>query len=203
MVWVSYKQCSGSGSESWSGSTGSTCIWVSRIWIRILLSSFYHQAKIVRKAVIPTVLWLLLNFLSLKNDVNIPSKSFKHKNFLLKSVFLLTSWRSVMKIADPLVRGMDLPDPHQNVTDPEHWLWGNVQIYVEHLGSVCGGVPGHIHGQPGRLHDPAQGVPRPLRTRGFSGEIFKFNLLNWIFSANLDIWSDPDPNFRDPDLNPD
>jgi hypothetical protein len=39
--------------------------------------SFYHQAKIVRKTLIPTGLWLLFEFLSLKNDVNVPSKSNK------------------------------------------------------------------------------------------------------------------------------
>jgi hypothetical protein len=43
--------------------------------------SFYHQANIIRKTLIPTVLWLLLDFLSLKNDVNVPSKSNKQKNF--------------------------------------------------------------------------------------------------------------------------
>ncbi len=37
--------------------------------------SIYHQAKIVRKTLIPTVLWLLLDFLSLKNDLNVPSIS--------------------------------------------------------------------------------------------------------------------------------
>jgi hypothetical protein len=31
--------------------------------------SFYHQAKIVRKTLIPTILRLPLDFLSLKNDV--------------------------------------------------------------------------------------------------------------------------------------
>ncbi len=36
--------------------------------------SFYHQAKIVRKTLIPYVLWLLFDFLSLKNDVNAPFK---------------------------------------------------------------------------------------------------------------------------------
>ncbi len=41
--------------------------------------SFYHQAKIVRKTLIPTVLWLLFYFLSLKNYVNVPSKSNKQK----------------------------------------------------------------------------------------------------------------------------
>ncbi len=31
---------------------------------------------------IPTVLWILYYFLSLKNDVNVPSKSNKQKNFV-------------------------------------------------------------------------------------------------------------------------
>jgi hypothetical protein len=36
--------------------------------------SFYHNGKIVRKTLISTVLLLLFDFLSLKNDVNVPSK---------------------------------------------------------------------------------------------------------------------------------
>ncbi len=47
---VSHKYGSGSGSGSRS----------------------FHQTKIVRKTLISTVLWLLYDFLSLKNDVNIP-----------------------------------------------------------------------------------------------------------------------------------
>ncbi len=43
--------------------------------------SFHHQPKIVRKTLIPTVLWPLFDFLSLKNYVNVPSKSNKQKNF--------------------------------------------------------------------------------------------------------------------------
>ncbi len=43
--------------------------------------SFYHQAKIVRKTLIPTALCLLFDFLSLKNYGNVPSKSNKQKNF--------------------------------------------------------------------------------------------------------------------------
>ncbi len=43
--------------------------------------SFYHQAKTLRKTLIPTVLWLLLDFLSLKNYVNVPSKINKQKKF--------------------------------------------------------------------------------------------------------------------------
>jgi hypothetical protein len=41
--------------------------------------SFYHQAKIVKKTLIPTVLRLLYDFLSMKNDINVPSKSNKQK----------------------------------------------------------------------------------------------------------------------------
>ncbi len=43
--------------------------------------SFHHKAKIVRKILIPTVLWHLYDFLSLKNDLKVPSKSNKQKNF--------------------------------------------------------------------------------------------------------------------------
>jgi hypothetical protein len=42
-----------------------------------IFSAIYHLAKIVRKTLIPAVLWLLLDFLSLKNDVNVSSKSNK------------------------------------------------------------------------------------------------------------------------------
>jgi hypothetical protein len=42
--------------------------------------SFYHHAKIVRKTLIPTFYFVtLFEFLSLKNDVNVPSKSNKQK----------------------------------------------------------------------------------------------------------------------------
>jgi hypothetical protein len=42
--------------------------------------SFYHQAKIIRKTLIPPVLRLLFDFLSLKNDV---TKINKQINFFL------------------------------------------------------------------------------------------------------------------------
>jgi hypothetical protein len=42
--------------------------------------SFYHQAKIVTKTLIPTFLRLLYDFLLLKNDVNVPSKCNKQRN---------------------------------------------------------------------------------------------------------------------------
>ena len=43
---------------------------------------FYHRAKIVRKTLILTVFCLLHDFLSLKYDVNVPSKSKNRKTFL-------------------------------------------------------------------------------------------------------------------------
>jgi hypothetical protein len=60
----------------------------SQVWIRIriLLSS----SKIVRKTLIPTVFLLLFDFLSLKNDVIVPSKSNKQKIFFSKLIFC---WR--------------------------------------------------------------------------------------------------------------
>jgi hypothetical protein len=51
--------------------------------------SFYHQAKIVRKTMTPTVLLLFYDFLSVKNENDVPSKSNKQKK----------SSRSLTKIA--------------------------------------------------------------------------------------------------------
>ncbi len=47
--------------------------------------SFYHHAKIVRKSLIPTILWLFLTFYLWK--------------MMLKNSFLLASWRSMTKIS--------------------------------------------------------------------------------------------------------
>jgi hypothetical protein len=72
------KQCCGSGSESGSGST---CFWASWIrillWIRIriLLSSCKNSKKTFDSYFFVT----LFDFLSLKNDVNLASKSNKQK----------------------------------------------------------------------------------------------------------------------------
>ncbi len=56
--------------------------------------SFYHQAKIVRKTLIPTVLRILYHFLSLKNDVIVASKSNKEKNFFLVAVLKVSDENS-------------------------------------------------------------------------------------------------------------
>ncbi len=69
--------------------------------------SLYHQAKVVSKTLIPTVLWLLFNFLSMENDVNVPSKINKQKN-LEKVAFcwhIEGQWRKYQDLdRDPLVR---------------------------------------------------------------------------------------------------
>ncbi len=46
--------------------------------------------NIVRKTLIPAVLWLLLDFLSLKSDVDVPSKNNKQESFFKKLDF---RWR--------------------------------------------------------------------------------------------------------------
>jgi hypothetical protein len=83
------------------------------------------KQKYEEKYSIPTVLWLVLDFLSLKNDVNVPSKTNKQKKFFIFFIFLLASWRSMTKIAGSgsisQRHGSADPDPHQNVMDPEHW----------------------------------------------------------------------------------
>jgi hypothetical protein len=91
--------------------------------------SFYHQSKKVRKTLIPkfpTVLLLLLDILSLKNDVHVPLKSNKQKNFFkISTGILLVSSRSMTKIVGSgsisQWHGSADPDPHQNVMAPEHW----------------------------------------------------------------------------------
>ncbi len=87
--------------------------------------SSIYQLKKVRKTFISTVLRLLYEFLSLKTDVNVPSKSnssliskkrifcWHHKNHRLKQ-------QDPDPQPDPWYGSADL-DPYQNVTDPKHW----------------------------------------------------------------------------------
>ena len=67
---------------------------------------------------IPTVLWRLFDFLSLKNYVNVPPKRNKQKIFFFQISFLLAFWRLMMKIAGSRStiqrHGSADPDPHQN-----------------------------------------------------------------------------------------
>ncbi len=59
-VQQSLNQCCGSGS---------VCLWAFQIRLSdVRIWSFSHQAKIVRKTLIPTVFWLLYDFLSLKQN---------------------------------------------------------------------------------------------------------------------------------------
>ncbi len=108
------KQCCG------SGSVGSICFWPRGS------GSFYRQAKIVRKTLIPTVLRPLYDFLSVKNDVNVPSKSKKQKN--LETFFcwrLEGHWRKYQDLdPDPLFRGMD---PRIRIRTKISWISNTVR----------------------------------------------------------------------------
>ncbi len=53
----------------------------TRYWYGSGSGSFYNKAKVVRKTLIPPVLRLFFDFLSLKNDVSVASKCNKQKNF--------------------------------------------------------------------------------------------------------------------------
>ncbi len=83
-----FKQCCGSRSVHVFGPSGS----VSQ---RYGSGTFYHQAKIVRKTLISTVLWLLYDFLSLKNDVNVPLKKLSRiRNTDFNIHIILLIWNS-------------------------------------------------------------------------------------------------------------
>ena len=67
-VWPSWERSRSRSSRQCSGSTGSTCFLASRI--RILLSSCKNNKKNLESHYFVT----LFDFLSLKNNVNVPSK---------------------------------------------------------------------------------------------------------------------------------
>ncbi len=85
--------------------------------------SFYHQAKIVRATLKPTVLQLLWLFI-FEKLCKCSSKKKWAENFFFKLVFC---WRleGQLRIAGcgpiSVRHGPAVPDGHQNVTDPEHW----------------------------------------------------------------------------------
>ncbi len=64
--------------------------------------SFHHQAKIIRKTLIYNVLWLLYDFLSLKNDVNVPVLRIRIRIGRIRMFLGLPD-----AYLDPLIRGTD------------------------------------------------------------------------------------------------
>ncbi len=92
--------------------------------------------KIVRKTLIPTVFWLLFDFLSLKNDVNVHSKSNEQKN----------------PDPDLLARGMD-PRIRNKMwlrTPPECLAAGR---------PLLGGWPAGVHGPDRPSSPPPRATP--------------------------------------------
>jgi hypothetical protein len=103
-ILLTSQQFNGSG----SGSVGSVCFCASRSPIRIRhylygsgseSGSFHQQAKKVRKNLTYTTLWLFFDYLSLKTDVNVPSKSKMQKHFE-KNKFLLAFCQPLMEKAE-------------------------------------------------------------------------------------------------------
>jgi hypothetical protein len=77
-------RCSGSGSKVFEPPRSGP---VRR---RYGSEAIHHQAKIVRKPLVSSILWLFFDFLTVKNDVNVPSKSNK-----LKKIFV-----AILKVID-------------------------------------------------------------------------------------------------------
>ncbi len=99
LIILSY-QCCGFGSGS-----GSECFWA--FWIRIHLCELRIRLRTLplssknsKKNLKSYCLWLLYDFLSLKNDVNVASKSNKQKN--LKKIILV----GILKVADEKTRSV-------------------------------------------------------------------------------------------------
>ncbi len=100
-----------------SGSTGSTCFWASRI--RIHWSKVWDpdpdpsiiMQKNSKKNLVSYCFVTLFDFLSWKNDVNVPSKSNKQKKFVFSGILKVNDENSRIRIQDldpdPFVRGMD------------------------------------------------------------------------------------------------
>ncbi len=114
----------------------------SRTFMQLVIISVPHLsiARLTSSVVDPDppdphVFGTLFDFLSLKNDVNVASKSNKHKKLCKKISFLLASWRSMTKIAGSgsgsesgsigQRHGSADPDPPQIVMDPQHWWQEN------------------------------------------------------------------------------
>ncbi len=71
--------------------------------------SVHHQAKILRKNFISIFMWLLYDFLSLKNDANVRPKSISKK--ATKKYFLLAYWCSLRKRAGSVYQRCRSPYP--------------------------------------------------------------------------------------------
>ncbi len=106
--------------------------------------------NIVRKTLMPTVLWLLYYFLAKKNYVNVPSKSKRQKHFLTK--FLV----DVLKVKDENSR------IRSQIQSRIHWIKARIRTKMSRIHNTGIHAPGVI----GQLR---------LWTQQFDGEGFKSN----------------------------
>ncbi len=94
--------------------------------------SFHQQAKELIKSLFLTVLWPLINFPSLKTDVNGSTVSNKQKNLFFVGFFTATDERGRRRIRIWIcnrVYGSKDPYLSHNVTNPEHWLLA-IQVFM-------------------------------------------------------------------------
>ncbi len=97
--------------------------------------SFHHRAKIVRKPLISTVFCFLNGLLSVKNDVNVPSKSYKQ---FFVGILKVTDERGRIRIRFSKYGSEDPDaDPYQTVPDPEHWFLYFLSCLLFIMSSLC------------------------------------------------------------------
>ncbi len=109
-------------------------------------SALPSSSKNSRKTLISTLFWLLYDFLSLKNDVNVPSKSNKQKNLDKKIILcwrLEGQWRKDQD-PDPLVRDKDprirILNVILTVGVPERGLRSRADRDCVHVGARVGEI---------------------------------------------------------------
>ncbi len=122
---------------------GSGCFWTSQIWIHKFSKRygsgfdsgpFYHQAKIVRKTLIPTALWFLYKIFIFENWCKCSFKKLRGKKSLKKKIChcpILKVTNKNSRIRIRIRDGSVDPDPHpyQNITDPQHWYQVDHRAY--------------------------------------------------------------------------
>ncbi len=126
-LFVTWRQCSGSGSGSWSVSQ------------RYGSGSFHHQAK-DQNSNKNLVLWLLCGFLSVENDVNVPATSNKQKNLKVmdenRKIRRRSLIRSKMSGIRNTARRVGFCPPSRRVANMSGWC-GSCQPSRSRLSLVC------------------------------------------------------------------
>ncbi len=108
---------------------------------------------VVRKTLIPTVLWILYDFLSLKNDENVPSKISKKTFDVLKVTDEKNRIRIRIHTKNSWIRNTDWWVTHLAEDCHRLWVWGEGELLE----------PGVPAAQVLRAYLPGQAQERSLR----------------------------------------